>query len=81
MAAQRDLQAQNGRLQQEHEATGQEVIFYPKFHCELNFIEHFWCSCKTYTRVTALLQCKDYEKSSPKPINYDIAIVVCIHLL
>jgi hypothetical protein len=40
MAAQRDFQAQKGRLQQEHEATGQEVILYPKFHCELDFIEN-----------------------------------------
>ncbi|RPB00938.1 hypothetical protein L873DRAFT_1626525, partial [Choiromyces venosus 120613-1] len=29
---------------------GQKVIFYPKFHCEINFIEHFWCSAKYYTR-------------------------------
>lgn len=22
------------------------VMYYPKYHCELNHIEHFWCSCK-----------------------------------
>jgi hypothetical protein len=32
MAAQRDFQEQKGRLQEELEAAGQEVIFYPKFH-------------------------------------------------
>jgi hypothetical protein len=39
---QKDFHEQTGRLQ--------EVIFYPKFHCELNFIKHFWCSCKWYVR-------------------------------
>jgi hypothetical protein len=49
MAAQRDFQEQKDCLQ-ELEAAGQEGIFYPKFHCELNFIEHFWYSGKAYTR-------------------------------
>jgi hypothetical protein len=38
MAAQKDFREQKGRLQEELEAAGQEIIFYPKFHCELNFI-------------------------------------------
>ena len=39
-----------GRMQEELESAHQEVIFYRKFHCELNFMEHFWCSAKWYTR-------------------------------
>lgn len=50
LAAERDVHEQNGRLQEELERVHQEVIFYPKFHCELNFIEHFWCSAKWYAR-------------------------------
>jgi len=26
------------------------VIFYPKFRCELNFIERFWCAANFYAR-------------------------------
>jgi hypothetical protein len=57
MAAQRDFQEQKGRLQEELEAPGQEVIFYPNVHCELKFIDSFWYSCKAYTQD----HCKAYE--------------------
>ena len=50
MSLQRDFQEQKGWLQEELEAEHQEVIFYPKFHCELNFIKCYWCSTKHYMR-------------------------------
>ena len=30
--------------------SGHAVIYLPKFHCELNPIERFWCSAQQYTR-------------------------------
>ena len=48
-AAERDFREQKGRLQGEIEARGHKVIFYPKFHCELNPIEPYWCKAKWYT--------------------------------
>lgn len=24
------------------------VMYYPKYHCELDHIEHFWCSAKKW---------------------------------
>jgi hypothetical protein len=50
MAAQRDFQEQKGKLEEEIMKFNHEVIFYPKFHCELNFIEPYWCAAKYYAR-------------------------------
>jgi len=41
LSAEPDFQQQKGGLQEELECRGQLVIFYPKFHCELNFIERY----------------------------------------
>ena len=30
---------------------GHEVIFYPKLHCELKYIEYYWAALKRYTRA------------------------------
>jgi len=29
---------------------GHKVIFYSKFHCEVNYIEYYWAVLKRYTR-------------------------------
>lgn len=34
------------KLEIECEARGYSVVFLPKFHCELNFIEQCWCEAK-----------------------------------
>ncbi len=30
--------------------TEHKVMYYPKFNCELNHIEYFWCDGKSWTR-------------------------------
>ena len=50
LAAERDFCEQKGQLTEELEARGQVVIFLPKFHCELNPIESYWCQAKWYCR-------------------------------
>ena len=50
LTAKHDFKEQKGRLQEELECRGWLVIFYPKFHCELNVIKRYWCGCKWYAR-------------------------------
>ena len=42
-----DFQDQKGRLQEEGYRC---VLFYPKFHFELSFIERYWCRAKWLAR-------------------------------
>jgi len=50
LASQPDFQAQKSQLQEAIEQAGHLVIFYPAFHCEINFIEYYWGAAKQYTR-------------------------------
>jgi len=65
LQSQRDFQQQKGHLQEEVEASGHRVIFYPKFHCELNFIERFWCAAKGYTREHCKYSLNDLRHAIP----------------
>jgi len=50
LSLQEDFKLQKSQLQEEIEKRGHVCIFYPKFHCELNFIEMYWGAVKRYTR-------------------------------
>ena len=50
LQSQKHFKEQERALQELVETAGHSVIFYPKFHRELNFIERFWCDAKYYTR-------------------------------
>jgi len=50
LASQPDFKSQKGVLAEELEKRGHLVMFYPKFHPELNFIEYYWGAAKRYAR-------------------------------
>lgn len=50
LASQPDFLNQKPLLQEIIESHGHKVIFYPKFHCELNYIEMYWGAAKRYAR-------------------------------
>ena len=41
LEAEKVFQYQKGRLQEEVEARDRRVFFYPKFHCELSYLERY----------------------------------------
>ena len=48
-----DFMKQKSRLEEIIESRGHICDFYPKFHCELNFIEQYWGAAKLRYRASA----------------------------
>lgn len=69
MAAQQDFREQKSRLEEELVAANQLVIFYPKFHCEVNFIEKFWCSAKWYARENCQFSLEGLRHILPQALD------------
>ena len=60
-----DFKAQRSRLEEEVELTGHLVHFFPKFHCELNFIEYYWGAAKRYARTRCGYNIRALRKMVP----------------
>ena len=50
ISLQPDFLAQRSALEEVILEAGHKCIFYPKFHCELNYIERYWGAAKRYAR-------------------------------
>jgi hypothetical protein len=44
-------------------------IFYPKFHCELNYIESYWAEAKRYSRLNCNYTFKDLKDVVPRSLD------------
>jgi len=64
-----DFVNQKSLIEETIESHGHKVIFYPKFHCELNFIELFWGAAKQYTCENCDYTFKSLEKTVPLALN------------
>jgi DDE superfamily endonuclease len=60
-----DFEEQEEWLTQVVHQAGFEIIFYPKYHCELNYIEIIWGWTKAYHRRTCSYNYKDLEERLP----------------
>jgi hypothetical protein len=70
MSLQEDFQTQKSFLEEAIEATGHLSLLYPAFHCELNWIEHFWGSSKWYTRKNCKYGIEDLRNRIPIGLEY-----------
>ena len=59
-------------------ARGVQVLFLPKFHCELNFIEQVWGHAKcVYCEFPPSLKESDLEKNVIKALDSVPLLVMC----
>ena len=58
-----DFLTEESLLEKVIKDAGHEVIFYPKFHCELNFIESYWAAVKRFTRENCTYSFSDLEST------------------
>lgn len=49
--------------------TKHQVMYYSKFHYELNHIEYFWCDCKSYTRKNCTYTIKSLREVVPRALR------------
>jgi hypothetical protein len=69
LSQQSDFASQKNHLQEIIEAAGHMCIFYPKFHCELNFIESFWGDAKRYSRLHCDYTFKSLKEIVPRALE------------
>jgi len=69
MAAQPDFKEQRSALEGLVRGKGHEVEFYPKFHCETNFIERFWGEAKRRAREECDYSFKGLQDRVPKILH------------
>ena len=69
MELQPDFQEQKGLLEEEVTRRGHLVMFYPKFHCELNWIEYFWGDGKRRTRQLCDYTLKGLRRTVPEVLE------------
>lgn len=75
LSQQPDFLEQKSWLEETCTNYGFSTIFYPKYHCELNFIEIIWGFMKAYHRRTCTYNFKALESELPTTLNERIPLL------
>jgi hypothetical protein len=82
LASQPDFMNQKEWLTEVVVSFGHKIIFYPKFHCELNFIENVWAYIKNKLRCICTYKYNDLKVKLPdviKQVPIDYIQKMCSH--
>src|SRR6185436_6855797 len=69
LSLEEDFKSQKLQLQEEIEKKGHICIFYPKYHCELNYIEMYWGAAKRFTRENCNYTWVGLQKTVPEALD------------
>jgi hypothetical protein len=69
MATQPDFLAQRSGIQEAVEDAGHLFGFYPKFHCELNYIEMYWGAAKRFARENCAYDADSLRRIVPLALD------------
>ncbi|KAK3808340.1 MAG: hypothetical protein J3Q66DRAFT_354565 [Benniella sp.] len=72
LSSQPDFKSQGTMLQEaskNHEEVDVRVVYYPKFHCELNYIEMYWGQAKRKTRASCDYTLKGLKVAIPVALD------------
>lgn len=71
LACQPDFDGQRSQIEQAILNAGHwhRVIFYPAFHCEINFIEYYWGVAKYYTRENCEYDFESLKRLVPQALT------------
>ena len=76
LAQQPDFMAQKPWLEETCLTLHLQILIFPKYHCELNFIEMIWGWLKSHHRRTCTYNFKDLERELPNTIEQLLPISV-----
>jgi hypothetical protein len=69
LASHEDFKQSVPWLQEVAAARGHDIFFFPKFHCELNFIEMIWAYIKAHLRKICTFSFKDLQLTLPQALK------------
>lgn len=70
LSKQPDFKEQCSMIEEYLHSQGQLVLFFPKFHCECNWIEQFWGACKRFTREKCTYNISGLRENIPAAMSH-----------